>query len=298
MTGTGRGTRRRSVATGLLLAPYLIGTLLLVIVPAAATFALSLTRFDTISPPTWRGLDNFSSLAGDRLFLTAVGNSLYFIVLAVPLRVAGALGLALLHRRRRPGVAAHRAGMYLPTVIPEVAYALVWLWVLNPLYGPLNLVLRMFGFDPPAWLVDPGTAKLGFVLMSLFQIGEGFLIMLAALHDVPHELEENAAVDGASRVQVFRFVTLPLIVPWLVLLSIRDVLMSFQYTFTPALLMTRGEPLDVTRFLPLLIFEEAFDNLRFGRASAMMLLLFLACLATLAAAYLLLRRRPTFRHDL
>ena len=268
-----------------------MGTIALIVLPAVMSAGLSLTSYDAVSPPRYVGLRNFDAVFADPLFHTSLWNSLFFIALAVPLRVGGALALALLLERPRRGNGFYRASVYVPTVVPDVAYALIWLWILNPLYGPLNIVLSAVGFSPPAWLVEPDTAKLGFVLMSLFQIGEGFVILLAGLQDVPREYHEAAEVDGASTYQRFRHITLPLLVPWLLLLTFRDIVLSFQYTFAPSYLMTGGDPYYSTLFLPLLIYEEAFDRFNFGTGSAMMLLMFLATVALVAALYYLMRHR-------
>ncbi len=210
-----------------------------------------------------------------------------FIAQAVPLRILGALALALLYNRPRRGVGLYRAAAYLPTVIPDAAYALTWTWILNPLYGPLNAALRTFGLFAPPWLSDSAWALPALVLMSLFTIGEGFVLLLAGLRHIPREVEDAAHVDGANRWQMFAFITLPLLSPWLVLLTVRDVVLSFQYTFTPAYIMTRGGPYYSTFFAPHLIYESAFDGLRFGQAAAVMLLVFLVTLILVALVYFL-----------
>jgi multiple sugar transport system permease protein len=127
--------------------------------------------------------------------------------------------------------------------------------------------------------------------MSLFQIGEGFLILLAGLRSAPRELYDAADVDGASRLRVFRSLTLPLLAPWLLLLTVRDIIVAVQYTFTPSVLMTGGEPHYATLFLPLLIFEEAFDRLRFGIGSTLMLGTFLVTGVLIVGLYLVFRWR-------
>ncbi|MDP9315888.1 MAG: sugar ABC transporter permease [Chloroflexota bacterium] len=258
-----------------MLLPYLLGTLLLVILPGLLTFALAFTEYDALSPPIWRGFGNFHDVLVSPLFWIALRNSLYFAVLAIPLRLLGALAFALLLKQRRRGVGLYRAAIYLPTVIPDVAYALIWLWIFNPLYGPLNMLLSAAGLPAPAWLVNPQTAKLAIVIMSLFQIGEGFVVLLAGLHDIPDEYYAAAAIDGGNRWQMFRFITLPLLAPWLLLLTIRDLTLSAQNTFTPAYLMTDGGPYFSTLFMPLLIFDEAFERFRIGMGSAILLLFFL-----------------------
>jgi multiple sugar transport system permease protein len=274
-----------------MLLPYLLGTLLLVALPALMSAGLAFTSYDALSPPVFVGFTNFRLLAADPVVTTAFANSLFFVALAVPLRILGALGLALLLRRPRRGIGGYRAAVYVPTVIPDVAYALIWLWIFNPLFGPVNLALSALGLPLPGWLADEGSARYPFVVMSLFQIGEGFVVLLAALRGLPREYFDAAAVDGAGRWAAFRYLTLPLLMPWLVLLTFRDVVLSFQYTFTPSLMMTGGGPYYATMFLPLLIYEEAFDRFRFGPGSALMLLLFLLSAVIIGGIYLLFRRR-------
>jgi multiple sugar transport system permease protein len=281
---------RERAEHSLLLAPYLLGALLLLVIPGLLTFALAFTYYDGISPPIWWGARNFSMFYLDPLERIAIANSLTFTALAVPLRLLAALGLALLLRRPRRGLGFYRAAVFLPTVIPDVAYALLWLWIFNPLYGPVNLLLRAAGLPAPAWLASADSAKLVFVFMSLFQVGEGFVVLLAGLQSVPLDLYDAAVVDGAGPFSLFRYVTLPLISPWLILLAFRDLILSFVYPFTPSLLMTGGDPYYSTLFLPLLAFREAFGSLRFGMGSAITLITFAVSLVLVLALGLLLRR--------
>ena len=258
-----------------MLLPFLLGTVILVILPMVLTVGLAFTEYDVLSPPVWRGLESFAIIARRDLFWIALRNSLVYALLAVPLRLLGALSLALLLNNKRWGTNLYRTGIYLPTVIPAIAYAFIWLWIYNPLYGPLNKILGTFGLPEPAWLADSKTALLAIVIMAGFQLGEGFVILLAGLQDIPREYYDAAAVDGGNRWIMFRRITLPLLMPWLLLLSIRDMIASVQSSFAPAYLMTDGGPYYATLFLPLLIFEEAFDRFRFGEASAMMVIMFM-----------------------
>ena len=164
------------------------------------------------------------------------------------------------------------------------------MWILNPLYGPLNMILGALGLPAPAWLADARAARPALVLMSLFQIGEGFVLLLAALRSIPADYYAAAAVDGGGAWRVFRHLTLPLLWPWLTLLAVRDAIMTFQSTFTPAFLMTGGGPYYATLFLPLLAYSEAFDGFRFGQGSALTLLMLAATAALVAALLLLLSR--------
>jgi multiple sugar transport system permease protein len=271
-----------------LLAPYLVGTALLIGLPALLAFALAFAQYDGFARPTWVGLDNFRAIGRDSLFWIAVRNSLLFIVLAVPLRVGGALVLALLFHRRRRGAGSYRAAIYLPTIIPDVPYALIWLWLVNPIYGPINLILRASGLPAPAWLLEPTSARLVIVMMAAFQLGEGFVVFLTALQDIPDELYAAAEIDGAGAWRVFRAITLPLLTPWLLLNTLRDIILSAQGTFTAAFIMTGGEPYYATLFLPLHIYNVAFGSLRFGQATAMMLVLLLGVGLLLLLVYYML----------
>jgi multiple sugar transport system permease protein len=161
-----------------------------------------------------------------------------------------------------------RVSVYLPTVIPGAAYALASLWILNPLYGPVNLILRAVGVDAPNWFADPLWAKPALVIMSLWQIGEGFLVSLAALQDIPADLEEAARIDGAGSGRILWHIILPLMGPILLLLSFRDAILTFQESLATVLLTTGGGPYYATYTLPLFIYEQGFDLLSFGTASA------------------------------
>jgi multiple sugar transport system permease protein len=275
----------------LMLSPFLVGALLLLGLPALMSAGLAFTSYDALSPPVWVGFRNFRTLAADPLAGVALTNTLIFVLLAVPLRVLGALALALLLSRRRRGVGAYRSAVYLPTVIPDVAFALIWLWIFNPLHGPVNQVLDALGLPTPGWLADAETAKYPFVVMSLFQVGEGFLVLLVGLRGISRDYYDAGAVDGGTNLRMFRWITLPLLAPWLLLLTFRDVIVVLGFTFTPSVVMTGGDPYYSTLFLPLLIYEEAFERLRFGMGSALMLLLFLVTAVLLLMLYLVFRWR-------
>jgi ABC-type sugar transport system permease subunit len=272
-----------------LLAPAALGTVALVLVPALLSALLAFTRYDGVAPPAWNGLTNFQLLMADPRFAISIRNSLVYAALAVPLRVAGALLAALLLRPSWRGAGLYRAALYTPSVIPDVAYALIWLWIFNPLYGPLNHLLAGLGLPAPAWLVQPETAKPALAFMSLFQIGEGLVVMLAGLHSLPRVYSDLAAVDGAGRRQVLAFITLPLLAPWLALLTVRDLVLTFQTTFTPAYIMTGGNPYYATLFQPLLVYKEAFDSFRFGHGAAQTFMLFLVTAGLTGALLLFLR---------
>ena len=253
----------------LLAAPFLIGVVVLVAGPALLTFVMSTFEWDLVSRPRFVGAANFRELLGDEIFRISLRSSLWYVAVSVPLKLAGALGLAvLLHGQTRAG-GLGRAAVVLPTAIPDAAWALVWLWILNPLSGPLNLALQALGLPTPAWLTQPGAARWGVVRIGALQLGEGFLIALAARRGIPRHLHESAEAVGAGPWSRFAHVTLPLMAPALLLVACRDAVASFQATFVPALLVTGGgPPPHATTFLPLFVYRNAFEYLRYGYAAA------------------------------
>lgn len=275
---------------GLMLAPYLLGIFALTIGPAIAGLPLAFTSYNALEPPVFNGLSNFRELVHDELFHKAVYNSLFFIGFATPLRLIGALGLALMLSRRGRGVGIYRAAIYLPTVVPDIAWAIIWLWILNPIYGPLNQFLSIVGLPGQPWMVQENSARFAIILMLSWQIGEGLVVCLAALQDVPRELYEQAAVDGASRWRVFWGVVLPTIAPILLILLFRDTIHSLQANFVAALIVGRGGgPNYATTFLPLYIYTNAFSYLRFGYAASMTLVLYAITAPVLYVQYRVVR---------
>ena len=271
----------------LLLAPVLIGGICLVLIPLFVTLGLAFTQYDIFSPPQWNGLANFRSFIADIRFKRALYNSLWFAAIAVPLRVSGAFLLAYALNRTGRAFEIARATVYLPTIIPEVAYALVWLLILNPGFGPVNLFLNAAGLPTVAWLQDPLTARGTIVLMWLFQLGEGFVLMLAMLQTIPPELFEVARIDGANRYQIFRRLVLPLMAPALFLLSFRDTALSFQATFVPGLITTETGPYYATSFLPHYIVDESFHMFRYGYGAAAAMILYLVTAFYIGMQFLL-----------
>lgn len=281
-----------------MLAPYLIGLLLLVVGPAIAGFALAFTHYNALNPPRFAGLANFRELLEDDIFRIALGNSLQYIALAVPLRLFGAVVTALLFLRPRPGTTLFRVMVYLPTVIPDMAWALIWLWILNPIYGPLNRALALFGIDGPAWMADTNWAPAGIVLMMVWQIGEGFVICLASLQNVSRDLLDQSSIDGGSAWRTIWSITLPMIAPAMLLVLVRDTVFSLQANFVPALIVGHGgDPDFATLYLPMYIYTVAFSYLRFGYAAALTLSMYAITGGVLWLQFRLARRWNIGVHD-
>jgi multiple sugar transport system permease protein len=286
-----------------MLAPYLVGLVGLVLIPTAVTLAMAFAEYDLIQPPRWIGFGNFAELAGSDAFRAALVNSLVFAAVAVPLRLLIALALALLLHRRAPGVGTARTAAALPTAVPEIAYGLLWLWLFNPLQGPINQVLRLggendltaFGRTPPQWLTDPTDARAAIIVMSLFTIGETFVILLAARQALPAEVYELAAIEDATGWDVFRRVTLPLLAPVLGLLLLRDTILSFQVSFVPALVVTDGGPPPyATTYLSLFVYRNAFEYLRYGYAAAATFVMLLLTAVAVVVQWRLVSRYRRF----
>jgi multiple sugar transport system permease protein len=272
------------------LVPVVAGAVLLVLVPALLTVGLGFAHYDALGPPRAAGVGNFRRLWSDPIFWQALRNSVIYAGIAVPLRLAMALGVGLLLAPPRRGVGAARTAVSLPTFVPDVAYALLWLWVFNPLYGPLGAALRVVGLPGTEWLLGPWGARMSIVIMSLFQVAEAFIVVVAVRNEIPGDLYEIAGLEGASPWQTFRRVTLPLLAPTLVLLAARDVAFSLQSTFVPALVLYDGGPNYATTFLPLYTYQNAFEYLRFGYAAAMTAVMFAITAAMVGIQLLALRR--------
>lgn len=278
----------------LLVTPFVVGVVVLVLVPALVTAGYAFTSYDAFSPAEWAGLGTFRKVLADPEFHDSGRATAVFLGLALPLRLAGSLLLALLANGRGRLAATTRIAVYTPAVIPEPATALVWLWIVNPLYGPLGAVVRLFGGTPGPVLLDRWGARLTVVALSAFALGEGFLVTLAARRELSETLYDAARVEGAGAWAQFRRLTVPLLAPTLALLLARDVLTSMQAALVPTLLLTRGGPLNATKTLPVLIYERGFRESELGDGAALAVLVVLggAALLALVAAVRRLRPRP------
>lgn len=259
------------------IAPWLIGFLVFTLYPILSTLYFSFCDYRVLSEPRWVGAQNYRSLLSDSdYFWRSVFNTV-FMFIGVPLSIVLGIGLALLLNLKLRGQAFYRALFYLPSVVPAVASAFLWLWVLNPQNGlaaPVNQVLNQAGSGAINWFTDPATSKWGFIVMDLWMIGSAMIIYLAALQGVPIHLYEAAKLDGASPWMMIRHVTLPHISPVILYMAIIGIIGAFQY-FTQTFVMTQGGPENSTLFYSLYLFQNAFQYFRMGHASAMAWMLFL-----------------------
>jgi multiple sugar transport system permease protein len=288
----------RAVATGVAFtAPWIVGFSAFLAYPVLASLFYSFCDYSILQRPAFIGLANYRELLHDDVFWLSLRNTLYYAAFSVPLGVLTSLSFALLLHLPLRGRAFFRAVFYLPSIVPVVASSMLWLWIFNGQYGLLNWLLGpicgWFGATPPAWLTNPAWAKPALVLMSLWGAGNSMLIYLAGLGDVPRELYESAAIDGAGAWRRFWHITLPSISPVLYFNVIMGIIGALQ-VFTQVFVIAggtggnanplEGSPARSTLFYSIYLFSTAFYDLRMGYASALAWVLFLlVALLTLLA---------------
>ena len=270
--------RQETISFFLCISPWIIGFLIFVLGPMVASLAISTMRWDMLKPPRFVALDNYQRLfTNDPLFWQSLRVTFKYTLLYVPTELIGGLGLAVLMNQRVRGITVYRTIFYLPSVLSGVAFVVVWMWLLHPDAGLVNEFLRLFGINGPRWLTDPDTALYALWIMSIWGLGRTAIIFLAGLKNVPLELYEAAAIDGAGSWRSFRNVTLPMITPTIFFNLVLSVIATFQ-TFTSSFVATNGGPLDSTLFFVLYIYRSAFQFFRMGYASALAWVLFVIIL--------------------
>lgn len=272
-------TRRtwRTLLVGLaFISPWIVGFLAFQVYPFFASLYYSFTFYSVLDTPKFIGLQNYQNLLEDPRFRTALGNSSFFAIFAVPLGAIVAIMLAMLLNTKVLGRSIFRTIFYLPSICPVVATAIVWLWMFNPRSGIVNYVLAMVGIQGPGWLGDPQWAKPALILMSLWGVGSAVLIYLAALQDVPRELLEASQLDGATRARQIWHITLPMISPVILFNVITGLIGAFQY-FTEVHVMTggSGSPADSTLMMSIYLWQTAFQFFKMGYAAAQAWVLFM-----------------------
>lgn len=271
------------------ISPWLIGFILFTGGPIIASLYFSLTNYTVVSSPTFIGLDNYKNLFKDPLFYKSLYNTAYYALFFIPLGILIAFSLAILLNQKVRGLAVYRTIYYLPSIVPAVANAILWIWLLNPQWGLINTGLRLIGIQGPGWLTSEQWAKPGIILMSLWGIGSWIIIYLAGLQGVPEQLYEAAEIDGASKLQSFFYITVPLMTPTIFFTLVTGLIGAFQ-VFTQAYIMTNGGPVNSTLFYALYLFRNAFNYLKMGYASSMAWILFLIILSLTILQFTLAKR--------
>lgn len=270
------GKQRRRLLIGLaFISPWIIGFIIFVSGPILASGYYSLTEFSIFQPPHWVGLANYRTLlTDDPDFLLSLSNTLIFTVLAIPTSIVAAMTMALAMNVKLRGVTIYRGIYFLPSIVPAVASAVLWVWILNPQWGLLNAALRFVGIHGPGWLTSPDWSKPSMAMIAVWATGSDMLIYLAALQDVPQSLYEAASLDGANGWDRIRLITIPLLTPIVFFQLINGIIWAFQY-FTEAFVMTGGGPAKSTLFYALYLYQNAFVSLKMGLACAQAWILFI-----------------------
>ncbi len=273
--------RQQETRAGLVFVlPWLIGLLIFTTYPTLATFYLSFTDYNIVQPPSWAGLDNYRTMFfDDPAFWTAVRNSAVYSLISVPLKLVVAFGLAWLLNMAVRGIGIYRTIFYLPALVPPVAATMIFILLLSPNGGPIAEVFGWLGLRAPNWFNDPTWSKPALIVLGIWPLGVETLAFLAGLKEIPQDLLDAAAVDGARGWQRLRHVILPLISPVILFNLVIGVIYSFQ-VFTQALIVggQNGEPLESTLMFVVLIYRNAFRYFSMGYAAALSVVLFVAVL--------------------
>jgi multiple sugar transport system permease protein len=268
----------------LFVSPWLVGFLVFLLGPMVASLYLSLTDWDTFTEPTWVGLQNYITLLrDDPVFWKALWNTLYYSAISVPLGLALGLWLANLLNKQVRGQRAFRTLIYLPTLVPLVATAMIFKMVLAP-SGPLNQLLGFFGISGPSWLLDSDWVKPALIVLSVWGAGGATVLLLAAMRGIPRELYEAAEVDGAGPIRQFWSITVPQLTPIIFFNLVMGLIGAFQI-FSQVYILTKGGPNNASQMMVPLLFNEAFSFYHMGYASAISWLLFAVILVFTLLAF-------------
>jgi len=297
---------RRNLTAWSFLAPALIGIVVFFVYPLLSAVYFSFTKFDLLTVPQWVGLANYRRMAEDPFLLQSIRNTLWMVVVFVPVRIVSAIGLSMLLTQLKRGASIFRTIFYLPALAPPVAATIAFVYLLKPGIGPVNTFLDHLGIEGPLWFNSPEWSKPSLVLLGLWGIGDLMIIFLAAVLGVPTSLYEAAALDGANAWHRFRYVTLPTIQPVVLFATVTGVIYTLQYFDQAAVAgsiasgqavtgggisSSFGFPEGSTFTYPLWLYTVGFRYNALGYANAMAVALFVVALAV---TVILLRRAKAF----
>ncbi|MFB9274134.1 carbohydrate ABC transporter permease [Cohnella cellulosilytica] len=273
---------RRGLWYGLLFtAPAILGFVIFTLGPMIASLALSLTDYNVFKEQTsFIGFDNYAKLFSgeDELFYKSLGVTFYFVVLRVPAVIIVSFGIALLLNMNVKGRAMFRTIIYLPSIVPAVASAMIWMWLMNPDLGLLNSLLGWFNLPPSNWLYAEGSVIPSVVLTTLWGIGSTVIIFLAGLSGIPQSYYEAIEVDGGGWYSKLRHITIPMVTPTLFFNTIMTIIGSFQ-VFNEAYILTEGGPNNRSLFYVFYLWRSGFRDTEMGYASALAWILFVIIMA-------------------
>jgi len=272
----------------LFISPWLIGFLALTVYPMGASILYSFTDWNMFQPWDFIGFANYQKLLTNTTFYKSLYNTFYYALLFVPLSMIISLFLAWLLNRKIRGQRFYRTLFYVPTLVPVVVSALIFMWILAPSGGLMNRVLSVFGIRGPAWFYDAAWSKPGLVIMSLWGLGAGFVLLLSGMQGIPNELYEAGYLDGANAWHEFRYITLPMLSPMILFNLIMNIINALQIFTQPYVLGSQngmpgrsglGGGVD-NSFLSMvqLLYNQAFRQYKMGYASALAWVMFIIIL--------------------
>jgi len=264
---------RRTVTGYIFIAPFMLGFILWFLIPALTSLWLVFQNWNMIAPAKFIGFDNFKRIVSDSLFWQSLKVTTVYTIVSVPLSLALAFLLALLLNAKVRGIAVFRTLYYLPSIVPAVANAVLWAWILNSEFGLLNAGLHTIGLPKILWLQEPEWALPALILMSLWGLGGAMVIFLAGLQGIPNEFYEAAEIDGAGPWAKLWSVTVPLMSPVTFFNLVMGIIGTFQI-FTAGYLITNGGPQNATLFYVLYLYRNGFLYLDMGYAAALAWVLF------------------------
>jgi multiple sugar transport system permease protein len=270
--------KSRETRAGLLfILPWLVSLIVFTAYPVFGTLGLAFTEYNIIKPPEFVGMANFRQMFfEDTAYWVAVRNTFIYAGVSVILRLIFSLSLAVVLNMGVRGISIYRVIFYLPALVPPVVAAIVFLLLFNYTNGPINTIIASLGLPPPDWLRDPAWSKPALIILGLWPLGIEVLVFLAGLKQIPQDLLDAAATDGAGPFRRFLGITLPLLTPVILFNLVTGVIYSFQ-VFAQALVVgdTTGKPLESTLMYMVLIYRNAFRYFSMGYAAAQALMLFI-----------------------
>ena len=271
--------RRQEVLVAyLFILPWIIGFLVFIAGPILVSFALSFTKYNIITPATVVGLDNYTAMIRDRNFWQALRVTTIYTFGSVPLNVTVGYLLALMLNQKIKGLSFWRTTFFMPSIVPILAVSYLFAWIFNPNIGLVNGLLRQVGIQGPEWFSSREWVIPTFIIMSLWGVGGGMVLYLAALQGVPTVLYDAAKADGANAWRRFYHVTLPMTSPVILFNFLMGLIGSFQ-VFASAFFITSGGPANASLFYVLYLFRNGWEYFRMGYASALAWVLFLIIMA-------------------
>lgn len=251
------------------ISPWIVGIIVFTLIPISSSLYYSLCDYSVINPPKFIGMDNYVNLFKDKVFLKGLSNTLYMVIIGVPITTITAISVSiLLNNKQLRGTSAFRVIFFIPTLIPTVISCLLWVWMLQPDTGIINKILGYIGIKGPGWIASPVWSKPAFILMMIWTCGNAVIIYLAGLQDISVTLYESASIDGANFFQKVKSITIPMLRPVILYNVVTLIINVFQW-FAEPFIITEGGPDNSTMFYSLYLYQNAFQFFKMGYASAM-----------------------------